>query len=312
MVLSKNEQIALYVVIVIVILATGVFIFLLPEYKKINVNKSALETKKVELSELEAELNDAAENALNDSILEAYKVGRVTAESFYEEMNEYEADRELRRILNEGVKDPFDSKALELDTNNMKITGLSTEPLSSSLFYPPDVAYPIKDKSKVDTSIYDTGENAEGNVGDIDNIDVLISMMPYMSKEDALEFYEETRKNGLKPLLVQTMWEFLTNYSETVAVQTITFEINLTKPEVEAIGMYLLNSDKAAYIKSVKFDVLDMDAETASDGVSVTVSEGEARPPDRKYDPLKKCTVEISFLCVQRMDELDEAKIKQK
>lgn len=133
--LSKQERIAAIVVVVLIVLAAGVFMFIKPNIETILETKTTLANK-------EQEYNDAVEKAaqkgpLRDSILEAYNNGKDMADRFYPELAHYEADIKFREFL-------ANCKANVL-VEDLEVTSAGTETISPTLYVTPEVEYALKD-----------------------------------------------------------------------------------------------------------------------------------------------------------------------
>jgi len=308
--LSKNEQIVVYVLAVLVIGVAGVLLFVMKDYKQIAVNQATYDQKAAELEDLKTRLSPAVEAELDAKIKTAYEEGDKVSQFFNEEMTEYEADRMLRAFLAD-VKDPYDYKTpVPINTDNMDIVGLATETLSIEKFKEEPITYAIKEKSNIDTSIYGntTPETVDEAIENLENMseDVLIMTLLSMPQEEAAQFYEDN-KEKLSPSIQAAMREVLALTSETVAVQKLTFTIPLTSSEASAIAMHTLKTDKAIMINEFTFDDLQVqldeegeDVPTVKIGGSGGENEGiEIKVPQN----VRQYTITISFYCVKRMDK---------
>lgn len=147
--LSKQERIAAIVVVVLIVLAAGTFMFLKPNIETILETKTTLANK-------EQEYNDAVEKAkqkepLRDSILEAYNNGKNMADRFYPELAHYEADIQFREFLAK-----CEANVL---VEGLEVTPAGTESLSPMLYVTPEVEYALKDyvNQGSNTTEIDTG-----------------------------------------------------------------------------------------------------------------------------------------------------------
>lgn len=304
--LSKNEQIVVYIMAVLVIGIAGVLLFVMPNYKKIAVNQGIYDQKATELEDLKTRLSPAVEKELDEKIQTAYTEGDKVSESFYKEMTEYEADRTLREFLGD-VKDPYDyTTPVNINTDNMEIEGLKTSTFTVDLPKDKGVTYSIKEKSVIDTSIYGaTPETVEGAADESQNLsdDLLILTMLGKTREEASQFYEEN-KDKYSPGIQEAMRQVLAGTSETVAVQSLTFTMPLTPSEVNAIGMHALKSDKAIYIQEISREDLEEDTEEGGEIEPITISAGgedelEVNMIQDKY----LYSITLAFYCVQRLDK---------
>ncbi len=95
--LSKQERIGVLIILAVVIIGLGIFLFIVPAAQTIGTSLENRQNK-------ENEYNAAVEKAnkrgpLKDQILEEYKEGEHLADMFFSEMKSYEADAALREFL---------------------------------------------------------------------------------------------------------------------------------------------------------------------------------------------------------------------
>ena len=134
--LSKQERIAAIVVLVLVILVAGVFLFIKPNIETIMATRETLSIK-------EREYNDAVNKVatkgqLREDILTAYDKGKNMADMFFPELADYQADFELQEFL-------ATSKANVLIETLEEITPPATAGLSATLYVPANVQYALKE-----------------------------------------------------------------------------------------------------------------------------------------------------------------------
>ena len=134
--LSKQERIAAIVVVILVILVAGVFIFIKPNIETITATKATLESKEKEYND--AVNRVATKDGLRTQILEAYNRGKNLADMFYPELSAYEADDLLREFL-------ASSKANILVEGITGVSAPTTANLSTNIYVPADVQYALKE-----------------------------------------------------------------------------------------------------------------------------------------------------------------------
>lgn len=133
--LSKQERIAAIVVVVLIVIAAGVFLFIKPNIETIIETKATLASKEQEYNDA---VNKAAQKGpLRDSILEAYNQGKNMADRFYPELAHYEADIKFREFLT--------SCEANVLVEDLDVTPAGTESISPTLYVPPEVQYALKD-----------------------------------------------------------------------------------------------------------------------------------------------------------------------
>jgi|GEM_PF-3870265 len=301
--LSKNEQIVIFVLTFLAFAVAGTVFFVMPSRSEVNKNKVTRTDKQNQLHQLQEDFNTGKIDDLQKQVMEAYEIGSSFSGSFYEEINEYQADRLLRSFLID-VKDPYTDykEPANIKTDNLELVGLATEPFALNVFVPPGVVYPIKDMAHAGTA---------GTLPPIASLDDLANMtteamilaMRAMSPEEAVTFYNENNEK-MSPYIQAGMREVLAGTSETVAVQTITFRIPMSVDQANALIMNTLRNDKAVIIKSI--EPSDIEADFGPDTnppepEKVTVGEQDFSIKTYSTDSLY--TITIAFYCAERMDK---------
>ncbi len=132
--LSKQERIAVMVILVIVIIALGVFLFIVPAAQKIGVTNQNLANKQ---SEYDAALaKRATKGLLKDQIIEAYKEGEHIADMFFPEMKSYEADAAAREFIQQCEAN--------IIVTELSVSNPGTATLSTSFPTETEVTYSLK------------------------------------------------------------------------------------------------------------------------------------------------------------------------
>ena len=133
--LSKQERIAAIVVVVLLILVAGVFLFIKPNFETIGETKNTLNAKKQEYDSDVAKV--ATKDDLKKKILEAYDTGKNTADMFFPELLAYQADNEFRAFL--------EQCEANILVEDLEVTAPETIGLSSNMFIPESVSYALKE-----------------------------------------------------------------------------------------------------------------------------------------------------------------------
>ena len=95
--LSKQERIATIIVLLLVILGVGIFVFIMPAIDGLNSTQKNLENKQAEYN---ADLEKQGKKAgLRTEIEKAYSDGEHLADMFFPELTSYEADAAMRAFL---------------------------------------------------------------------------------------------------------------------------------------------------------------------------------------------------------------------
>lgn len=135
--LSKQERIAVLVIAVVILLGLGIFLFIVPKFEAIGTSSASLINKQ---QELQTDIDRAAtKQQLGEDVKNAYEEGRNIADMFFEEMQPYEADAEVRAFIqycnDNGVKVAVDS---------LSIGSPTVATLGVSFFSEPTVTYELK------------------------------------------------------------------------------------------------------------------------------------------------------------------------
>lgn len=132
--ISKQERILIVVFLVAAIIGVGIFVFVLPNFNKISANNKQLAAAKQEYSDILSQLEH--ESTIDTEISQAYEEGKNLAETFYDDLTEYEADEIMRQFI---------AKGKNITVEGLTVSPFSTQSLSVSVFTPTEVTYPLKD-----------------------------------------------------------------------------------------------------------------------------------------------------------------------
>lgn len=95
--LSKQERIATIVILILVILGVGIFVFIKPAFDALASTQKNLDNKQ---AEYKADLEKSERRtALRNDIEEAYAEGEHLADMFFPELTSYQADEAMRKFL---------------------------------------------------------------------------------------------------------------------------------------------------------------------------------------------------------------------
>ena len=311
--LSKNEQIVVCVLIFIVIAVAGVFLFILPEYNKIGPNRATLAEKRAEVEQLSEEFSLEKFTAIEQSIIRAYEDGRDASNAFYEtEFVHFEADRLIQGILRD----------MNLITDNIEVSALTTHGLTASIFRTTDIVYDIKSKAIIGAAVVEDstaptpeGEGeapAEGEeaaapppVAAVDTAGMPEMAKPLVgtSREYALDWFDSEMEkarmgqleNGVTALdIVEAMRWYLSTESETVVAQSVKFEMPMTSAEATMFTMGIYNLPQASYILGMTWEEIEDEAVIGEDGSEVSMLTAGTK---RMWE------IDLLFFVVQPMDE---------
>lgn len=189
--LSKQERIAAIVVIVLVILVAGTFIFIKPNIETINSTKVTLDAK---IKEYEDDVARAGtKDGLKTEILEAYNDGKNLADMFFPELKSYEVDKEFRAFLEQV------SNRDNLYVDSLTVSEPGTAGIGTSVYTPPSTQYALKNyASQGSTAASENGNllrqrMIQASLGEAQTIGAsTVSFTLYAaSMEDLLTFADE-------------------------------------------------------------------------------------------------------------------------
>ncbi|MBP0984276.1 MAG: hypothetical protein J6A19_11180 [Oscillospiraceae bacterium] len=140
--LSKQERIAVLVIAVIILLTLGVIFFIVPKFNAIGTDSALLLNKQAELKT--AQDRAATKDDLQDQIINAYNDGRNIADMFFEEMQPYEADNEIREFIEYCNNSTDENVKVAVTVDSLSIGSPSVSTLGVSFFTEPVVTYDLK------------------------------------------------------------------------------------------------------------------------------------------------------------------------
>ena len=141
--LSKQERIAAIVVVILLILVAGVFVFIKPNIETISSTKATLKAKEKEYNEDVAKV--ARKEELRKQILDAYDEGKNMADMFFPELASYEADNEFRAFLSQCKSNVL--------VEDFEVSAPTTAGLSTNIFIPEEVQYDLKNYVNQGTNV---------------------------------------------------------------------------------------------------------------------------------------------------------------
>ena len=149
--LSKQERIAAIVIVALIILVAGIFVFIKPNIETIGSTKATLKAKEDEYNADVAKV--ARKEELKKQILDTYDEGKNKADMFFPELTSYELDNEFRAFLSQ-------CKA-NVMVEDMTVSEPTTASLGTSVYIPTQVQYALKDfvNQGTDTDITKTDPN---------------------------------------------------------------------------------------------------------------------------------------------------------
>lgn len=220
--LSSKEMTILAVFLSIVIIVAGLFLFILPEYEKIEPNQKSLESAKTERDNIYASLSREA--TIDQEIQDAIDQANTISLYFYDDMTTYEADVVVREILEE----------TNMSTSSLSLGSFSTATLSVSDYVETIVSYPLKEYSG-----FTPGTLSVGNFpAEYDEDGKLIIPQAYIDKYGEEQAYTEY------------LTALLSSQSQTIGAITVTFTVNGTRGDFLNFLNYVADLERATYINS--------------------------------------------------------------
>lgn len=137
--ISKQERIAIICFLVAAILGVGIFVFVLPNFNKIDTNNKQLTAVKQEYSDILKQLEHTS--TIDDEISKAYEEGKNLADTFYDDLTPYEADEIMRQFI--ATFNKQEGKNITID--GLSISPFATQTLTVSVFRSSEVTYPLKE-----------------------------------------------------------------------------------------------------------------------------------------------------------------------
>lgn len=136
--LSKQERIGALVIVVIIILVVGVFMFIKPRFETIGASKQTLENKQQEL--VVAQQKAATKDPLKEQVIAAFDEGETLADMFFEEMTAYEVEAEFRDFLAQ-----LDKETCNVVVNSLTVSEPYVATLAPIFVNEDEISYKLKE-----------------------------------------------------------------------------------------------------------------------------------------------------------------------
>ncbi|MBD5114211.1 MAG: hypothetical protein HDT46_03285 [Ruminococcaceae bacterium] len=271
--LSNKEKVILAIFLAIVIMAAGAFLIVVPEYQKIDGNRSSLEAAKSQRDQLYQTLTREA--TIDEEMKTAAANAETFANYFYDDMTTYEADALFREIIeNGGVK-----------TDTLNLGQFTTSTLTVSEYVETFVTYPLKEysgyKDDAGLSAVDFGGlplqfDEDGNVIETEELKAALGEV-----QDALKEY------------INTM---LSLTSQTLGSISASFKITCTRQQYLDFLDYVHGLEHATYISGASVNFTNVGAvnieENTNNNQPVYDEEGNEIPQQRPQQQQQQTTPE--------------------
>lgn len=305
--LTKVEKIIIAILVIGAILAAGIFFFIVPSYQKIDKANKRLDALKTEQSQLNEKL--ARETTIDDEIKTAKKDAIELEGCFYPDLTTYEATEITQAYL----------KKCNLTTHTMSIDSLSTNVLELAYFQDVEVEYDLKNFSQsargIDENALLEGQFEEGNKiytvsgSSVKDIQITDDAGTVVDKAKYTENMKKVYKKTLCKIAVETA------STQTVGAVTVSFDVEGLYKDYLGFLDFVNGLDRATFLNGAEIPMTQsIEEDEDSDklyideaGQLLTGSEANGGEEICKDEtPVKELSVELVFLCVEPMDELDK------
>lgn len=232
----------------IAIIVAGLFLFILPEYERIDTNKKSLQAARNELDQIYASL--AREATIDQEIDDAIEQANTISLSFYDDMTTYEADVIVREIL----------EATNMSTDSLSLSSYTTSTLTVTDYVETIVQYPLKEYSGFIDERIDSAELAAGASYDEEGNLIV--------PEEFKEQYVEALKEYMAILL--------STQSQTVGSITVNFNVKGTRGDFLKFLDYVADLERATIINSTSIAYTGTETTTTTTNNTAAETEGEA------------------------------------
>lgn len=245
--LTNKEMAILSVFLSIVIIVAGLFLFILPEYEKIDPNRQELENARAEREQIYASL--ARESTIDQEIQDAIDQANTLSLCFYDDMTTYEADVVVREIL----------EATNMKTYSLSLSSFTTSTLTVSQYIESVVTYPLKEYSGYAASA--AGGTDESGIQYDEEGNIIVPD----------EYIEEDMENALKNYLIA----ILSTQSQTIGSISVSFSVTGTRGDFLNFLNYVADLERATIINSTSVEYTGVPSSDEG-GSSGTPNEGAA------------------------------------
>jgi len=131
---SKQERIAVLIILAVIVIALGAFLIIKPAIEDYNATTKTIESKQKQLDDLNT--RRATKDPLREEIENAYKEGEHLADMFFPEFASYEADDAFRAFIKQCKTN--------IIVEQVTVEEPTTETLGAVFFTPSSVEYALK------------------------------------------------------------------------------------------------------------------------------------------------------------------------
>ena len=292
--LSRKELSILSVFLFVVIIAVGAFLYVLPEYEKIEPNKNSLQAARDEKDQIYASLE--REVTIDQDIQNAIKHANALSLYFYDDMTEYEADAAVRGIL----------AATNMHTDSLSMGSFTTDTLSVNDYIETEVSYPLKEYS--------------GFISD--SISAADSSLQYDGDGKIIVPGEYLEKYGEEWALTEYLVALFSAESQTIGAITANFTVTGTRGDFLKFIDYVASLERATKINSTTVSYTAAasgnsysNTPAAAEGVDGAEAEGDTEPAvpadtfageqQLNENSVISAGISMTFYCVTPMKSLE-------
>lgn len=305
--LTKVEKIIIAILVIGAILAAGIFFFIVPSYQKIEKANKRLDTLKTEQSQLNEKL--ARESTIEDEIKTAKKDAIKLEGCFYPDLTTYEATEITQAYL----------KKCNLTTHSISVDSLSTNVLELAYFQDVEVEYDLKNFSQsargIDENALLEGQFKEGNKiytvtgSSVKDVQITDDAGNVVDKAKYTENMKKVYQKTLCKIAVETAT------TQTVGAVTVSFEVEGLYKDYLSFLDFVNGLDRATFLNGAEIPMTQtIEEEEDSDKLYIDESGQLLMGSDanggeeicKDETPVKELSVDLVFLCVEPMDELDK------
>lgn len=290
--LSKQERIATIIVLILVILGVGIFVFIKPAIDGLSSTQKNLDNKQAEYN---ADVEKASrKTTLRTQIEDAYAEGEHLADMFFPELASYEADEAMRKFLAQ-------CKA-NIVVEQLSVEEPTTASLSPYFGVSKDVAYELKTYATRGAEADEAEEKrlsrlaelqaALGSAQTIGASTVSFSVTA-IDREELLKFADEVNNYIIKENGKDTRKAIILNgmaFKCPEIEKEYTSKVNEINKEAERVGKAALEKETGKNPTEITPEVNPSDSEPELKEGDVNVSEC-----------LYKVDTSITFYSIERM-----------
>ena len=301
--LGKVEKIIIAVLVIGAIIGFGIFLFVVPNYNKIEQANKKYDNLVAEQQEVYGKLE--RENTIDNEIKEAKDAAKKLEGSFYPDLTTYEATEIALAYL----------KKCNLETNEISVTSLATSNLLLESYEDVEVEYDLKSYAAgargIDENALTEGQFEDGgkvytvSASNIANIEIIDSENNVIDKSKYTDM--------MKKVYNKTLCRIAAANETQQTVATIQLSFNITGKYRDYLDFlnYINSLDRATKLSDVTIPVTqsvsnDEDTKNALEDIPAFSDKIDDLDEICKDDTvIKDIAVNLVLFCVEPMEDLD-------